>query len=128
MASSTILIYAGIPLSASKLGFFWNSRPFKIVTEAGNITQEITGKITSKPALGFLGLLGADYPLNDKLTLFGELGFEQISFSLDKYVVEEPNKQTIYYSEDDANTNNLNPQKVPGSSFQIRAGVRFAIK
>ena len=116
-------MYTGIGM-----GFFWNARPFKIVAESGNVTQEVTGKITSKPALGFLGTLGADYPLNDRLTLFGELGFEQTSFTLDKYVITKPDNQTIYYSENDSNTNNLDPQKVPGSNFQFRFGVRFAVK
>ncbi|MBN1759608.1 MAG: outer membrane beta-barrel protein [Chitinispirillaceae bacterium] len=122
-----ITMYTGVGI-----GFFWNSRPFKTVSETGTggttLTQETTGKIASKPALGFLAALGTDYPLNDKLTLFGELGVEQISFSLDKYVVKKPDSQTIYYSKDDSNTDNLNPQKVPGSNFQIRFGVRYAIK
>ena len=117
-------MYAGVGL-----GFFWNSRPFEIseVTEVAgtSVTQDTTGKITSKPSPGFFGLLGADFPLNDAFTLFGEIGFEQISFSLDKYVIKEPVGRTGYYSKDD--TSNLDPQKVPGSSFQIHVGVRYAV-
>ena len=122
-----ISMYTGVGI-----GLYWNARPFKIVSESGtggtSVTQEATGKITSKPALGFLAQLGTDYPLNDKLTLFGEIGVEQISFSLDKYTVKKPVSATTYYSKDDSNTDNLDPQKVPGSNFQIRLGVRYAIK
>lgn len=110
-------------------GFYWNSRPFETVTETGTGGASVTtkGKITSKPSLGFIGLLGADFPLSDALTLFGEIGFEQISFNLDKYVVKEPQNQTIYYSKNDANNSNRDPEKVPGSNFQIRFGVRYAV-
>ncbi len=127
-----INLYTGVGF-----GFYWNARPFKVVSEtevAGTkLKQEANGKITSKPALGFIGMLGTDYPLNDKLTLFGEVGCEQISFTLDKFVVEKSSvtgldEGTTYYSKDDANNDNYSPEKVPGTNFQIRLGVRFAIK
>ncbi len=120
-------LYTGVGL-----GFFWNSRPFKAVsvTEIGQteISQEAKGKITSKPALGFLGQLGADYPLNDNLTLFGEVAFEEVSFNLSKFKVEEssiPGISSDTYLENDAS--NLPPEKVPGSNWQIRIGVRYSI-
>ena len=127
-----ITMYTGVGL-----GLYWNARPFNVVVKSDvagtELKQEANGKITSKPALGFMGMLGTDYPLNDKLTLFGEVGCEQVSFSLDKYVIEKSGvtglgEGTTYYSKDDANPNNLAPQKVPGTNFQIRVGVRFAIK
>jgi len=118
-------LYAG-----AGLGFFWNACPFKTTVKTTPGTQEASGKIISHPALGLLGEFGVNYPLNDKLTLFGEVGFEQISFDLGKYVVEKSNLSltstgTQYYSKNDAN--NLDPKNVPGSNFQIRAGVRFTL-
>ena len=122
-----INMYTGVGI-----GFFWNSRPFKTVSETGiggtRITQEATGKITSKPTFGLLGQFGADFPLNDNLTLFGELGFEQLRFNLSKFKVKEssiPGITNDTYLENDSD--NMDPEKVPGSNFQIRVGVRYAI-
>jgi opacity protein-like surface antigen len=133
---SLINMYTGVGL-----GFYWNAQPFQDVYKVEGLgieaKEEASGKITSKPALGFMGMLGTDYPLNDKLTLFGEIGCEQVSFSLDKFVVEKgsiatdtPQRAvgTTYYSKDDANPDNNPPEKVPGTNFQIRVGIRFAIK
>ena len=117
-------------------GFFWNSRRFEIKSEIDNagglVTTEAEGKISSKPTFGFTGMLGGDYPLNDRLTLFGELAFEQVRFNLKKFTVSKSSIPTLstgttYYSKNDNNSDNLDPEKVPGSSFQIRVGVRFAL-
>jgi opacity protein-like surface antigen len=123
-------MYAGVGA-----GFYWTSRSFKIVSELATVgKQEAEGKITSSPALGFSGLLGTDYPLNDKVTLFGELGFEQISFNLSKYKIDKSTIATqkagsVYnYEKNATGTNNLEPEKVPGSNFQLRIGIRYAIK
>ncbi len=125
-ALDLIDLYAGVGL-----GFFWNHRPFKIVAETAAGSQEATGKITSRPTFGFIGQLGADYPLNDKLTLFGEFAFEQIRFNLSKRIVKESNyvlldEDTDHYVKDDADP--LDPEKIPGSNFQIRVGIRLAVK
>ncbi len=121
-------VYTGVGL-----GLFWNSRHFTIdqtiVANGIRMRNETKGKITSSPTLGFLGMFGTDYPLNDRLTLFGEFAFEQIRFNLKKYVIDEGveggSKQI--YDEDNNDPDYLNPVKVPGSNFQIRAGVRFAV-
>lgn len=133
------------------MGFFWNMRPFKAVLTTPSGTQNATGKITSNPALGFTGLLGADFPVSDIITIFGEFSFEQMSFNLSKRVIEESNINNLatalmalinnnldltnydfalgtkYYSANDPTTSNLNPVKVPGTNFQFRVGVKFAI-
>lgn len=113
------------------IGFFWNARSFETKNSTlTTIVSEYSGKITSAPTLGFVGLLGADYPMNDKITLFGEIAFEQVRFNLKRYVIEKSTDAnnstgTTYYSEDDSN--NLPPEKVPGSNWQLRFGVRFAL-
>ncbi|MCX7726501.1 MAG: outer membrane beta-barrel protein [Chitinispirillaceae bacterium] len=133
------------------MGFFWNIRPFKAVLTTPSGTQNAEGRITSNPALGFTGLLGADFPVSDIITIFGEFAFEQMSFNLSKRVVEESNINNLatvlmalinnnldvsnydfslgtkYYSANDPTTSNLNPVKVPGTNFQFRIGVKFAI-
>jgi opacity protein-like surface antigen len=115
------------------LGFFWNSSHFERTysVPALTILQKADGKIVSLPTLGFNGILGADYPLNDKLTLFGELGFEQTRFKLKKMIIDKStitgfDEGTYFYSKNDSQ--NLDPEEVPGSNFQIRFGIRYALK
>lgn len=114
-------------------GVYWNSRKFERVIET-NVKQEANGSINSSPSLGFSGMLGTDYPIDDKLTLFGELGFEHVTFNLTEYVIDKstiPGIQggsTIKYVKDDSNIDNYSPAKIPGSNFQLRVGVRYALK
>lgn len=126
-ALDLIDVYTGVGI-----GFYWNSRPFEKVFENPQGTQESKGKITSSPTFGFHGLLGMDYPLTDQFTLFGEIGFELMRFNLKKYIIKETNitteePGTTFYNKDDTDSDNLAPEKVPGSNFQIRIGIRYAI-
>jgi len=123
-------VYTGVGL-----GFFWTGCSFEIVNESNNGTQKANGNINASPSLGFTGLLGADFPLSDKLTIFGELGFEQMNFDLKEKVIKESNITAspavvagkTYYSKDDSKPENLAPVKVPGSNFQVHIGVRWAV-
>jgi hypothetical protein len=111
-------------------GLFWAARPFTVVAKTTVGTQEANGRITADPAIGFTGLLGTDYPLSDKFTLFGEFAFEAVRFNLNRYIISEsdiPAMQTgtEFYSADDSN--NRDPDNVPGTNFQIRIGIRYAL-
>lgn len=111
------------------IGFFWNSLHFtrNETTSGFNIREE--GKIVSSPALGFTGFLGADFPLTKRITLFGQLGFDVVSFKWKEKVVEDATNDsrigTHIFRNDDRS--NPPPPKVPGSNWQVRAGVRFGI-
>jgi len=119
-----ITMYSGVGI-----GFFWNSLRYEKETTTAILNTSEKGKIVSRPALGFCGLLGADYPLTDRFTLFGELAFNQVSFKWKKRVVDESTTSseigTHFYEEDDPN--NPAPPKVPGSNWQIRIGARFGL-
>lgn len=97
------------------LGFYWNSLHYK--------SDSDKGKIKSYPALGFNGMIGADYPLSDKFGLFAEIGFDLVSFKWKKMVSDD--NGTTFYEKDDIN--NEAPKKVPGSNWNIRVGAKFDI-
>ncbi|MDO5575533.1 MAG: hypothetical protein Q4F84_00520 [Fibrobacter sp.] len=109
-------------------GFFWNSFGYTKTRETSSISQSEEGKIKSAPTLGLLGVLGAQVPLTDKTIAFGEIGFEQMSFKWTKKVIDKSelgNVGTEFYEKDAPNQ--TAPEKVPGSNWQIRFGVRFKI-
>ena len=62
------------------------------VTERFSVTNTSEeGKIISSPALGFTGFLGADFPLAKRVTLFGQIGFDLVSFKWKEEFVGERN-------------------------------------
>jgi opacity protein-like surface antigen len=120
-------VYTGVGL-----GFFWNASRFKRVYDVPSLTvvQNAEGSIVSQPTVGFNGTLGADFPLNDRFTLFGELGFEQMRFKLKRMIVEKSTitgfeEGTLYYSKNDPQ--NLDPEEIPSANFQIRVGIRYVL-
>jgi opacity protein-like surface antigen len=120
-------VYTGVGI-----GFFWNGCSFERIDESTTGTQKAKGSIGTSTSFGFTGLLGANFPLSDKLTIFGETGFEQMNFDLKHIIIDESNITGLevgktYYSKDDSNTDNLDPVKVSGSNFQLHIGVRYAL-
>lgn len=111
------------------IGFFWNSLHFTREQTTPVLNPSEEGKIVSSPALGFTGFLGADFPLADRITLFGQFGFDMVSFKWKEEIVEDatntPRGTNIIYRVNDSR--NPPPPKVPGSNWQIRAGVRFGV-
>jgi hypothetical protein len=110
-------------------GFFWNTLNYEIIIDRGALgTVKEDGKFKSTPSLGFTGMLGANIPLSDFFTVFGEVGFEQVSFKWKKKVVESstitPTTVGTTFYEDDDPKNNART-KVPGSNWSIKAGLRF---
>ncbi len=118
-----INMYTGVGI-----GFYWGSLKYETTMPVGTLE----GKYVAAPALGLTGFLGADFPLTSKLTLFGELGFDAVSFKWKKMVVEKVSSIALQsevgthnFEKDDPN--NPPPPKVPGSNWQLRAGVRMGI-
>ncbi len=114
-------------------GFYWGSLKYETTTSvtvlSTTTSTERVGKYVAAPALGLTGFLGADFPLSSKLTLFGEFGFDAVSFKWKKEVVEESpitgDVGTHNFEKDDPN--NPPPPKVPASNWQLRVGVRMGI-
>lgn len=122
-----LTMYTGVGI-----GFYWNSLHFTRVTREtiSSISYSEEGKIVSSPALGFTGFLGADFPLAKRITLFSQIGFDLVSFKWKEEVIEKAPTASrigtsIFYRNNDGS--NPPPPKVPGSNWQILAGVRFGI-
>lgn len=118
-------VYTGVGL-----GLFWNSLHYDITEKIADSKFSENGKIKTSPKIGFLGEVGADYPLSDLMSLYGEIGFEMVSFTWDKQVIEKTSipthkTGTEVFLKDAANQQP--PQRVPGSNWQIRFGARFNI-
>jgi opacity protein-like surface antigen len=120
-----ITMYTGVGL-----GYFWNSNHYEITRLRSTGTTTEKGRIVSSPTLGWTGLIGADFPVSDKIALFGEIAFDQVAFKWKKRIIEQTNimdkkVKTDFFEEDDPG--NEEPLKVPGSNWQIRIGARFSI-
>lgn len=115
-----ITMYTGVGI-----GFFWNSWKFKqeTVTWIDDLSNKVTmdGKVKTSAKLGLLGLAGANFPLSDLLTLYGELAFEQLSFTTKKTV--QGNKTVVY----EKDSNLPAPERIPGSNWQFRFGVKMSV-
>jgi len=112
-----INMYTGVGI-----GFYWSSLKYDSKTS-------ITILNTTAPSLGLSGLLGADFPLSSKLTMFGELGFDAVSFRWTKEDIKESpiTSEVGKHSYEKDDPNNPAPPKVPGTNWQIRVGVRMGI-
>jgi len=102
----------------------------KTRTIEGLGTQKEFGHYESFPSLGFVGTVGGDLPLTDFISLFGEVGFEQLFFIWTKREIETTNitgseKATVNFQEDA--TDRSPPPKVSGSNWQIRLGLRIIL-
>ena len=115
-AFDLIEMYAGVGI-----GFFFN----KVSIEGDNVVHnEYEGNIKTNPTLAFSSKLGADFPLTDMLSLFGEISFDAMSFKVKSMqTTENPNKITY-----DKDNNTLDPPpKIPGSNFGLNIGLRLLI-
>ncbi len=82
------------------------------------------GEIRTSPGLTFNGLMGTDFRLNDKFTVFGELSFNQMSFKT------QSRKYTDSVEQDDFNKDSNTSShliKIPGSNFGLCLGIRLKI-
>jgi len=115
-----ITMYTGVGI-----GFFWNSWKYeqKVVTQVGELsnTETMDGKIKTSAKFGLLGLAGANFPLSDLFTLYGELAFEQLSFTTKKNILDN---KTVVYEKD---SNLPAPERIPGSNWQLRFGVKINV-
>jgi hypothetical protein len=102
---------------------------------SSDITRIGTGAYTEKaedsnaPALGYIGAVGVEYPINESVILYGDIYGEMVSFTMTKTVYSAStgtaSDNVEYYQEDV--TDRTTPPKTPGTNLAVRAGVRFPI-
>lgn len=119
-------MYAGVGV-----GLFWSSMSYDVTRVSLTGTQKENGKIKASPTLALLGELGADYPLSDIISVYGEIALEQMSFTWKEKLIEKTNisghtpNGTEVYEKDVPNQGA--PLNSPGSNWQIRFGLRFMV-
>jgi opacity protein-like surface antigen len=115
------------------LGLYFTSasfeREFDNSTTAVHYEEEVD--IDTKASLPFIGMLGAEYPINKHLVVFLDATYEAQNVTVQEYKVEETNfpagmATTSQKFEKDA-TDRPAPPKIPGSNWQIRLGVRVPL-
>lgn len=105
------------------IGLFFNKCTFNNSDTLFGLHE---GYFKTHPSLGFVGQLGAYYPIHERLDIKAELAFEQMSFSLKELRPTESN--FIYHYERNSTADNeYQPIKIPGSNLAIRVGVRFKL-
>jgi opacity protein-like surface antigen len=109
-------MYAGIGI-----GLFFTSLKIENSDKA-NYPYE--GERRTKPALSFNSLVGADFALNDRFTLFGELSFDLMSFNTKSMKPTDSKTQTDFVKDSNSSEH---PIKIPGSNFGISIGMRVTI-
>jgi opacity protein-like surface antigen len=112
------------------IGFYWNTLSYEMTRITQDTTQTEKGNIQSAPSLGFNGLIGADYPISDLLSLFGEVGFDMTSFRWTKQKIKETqfNRSTGTNYFEKNTPNQRPPLRVSGSNWRLSVGVRYAFK
>jgi opacity protein-like surface antigen len=112
------------------IGFYWNTLSYEMTRITQDTTQTEKGSIQSAPSLGFNGLIGADYPISDLLSLFGEVGLDMTSFRWTKQKIKDTqfNRSTGSYNFEKNTPNQRPPFRVSGSNWRLSVGVRYAFK
>jgi hypothetical protein len=97
---------------------------------------EYSGRLeeSNLPALGIVGSIGVEYPINPSIIVFGELHCEQMSFLVTQTTITNSNlpgpgnqwANGVTNYEKNA-VDRPAPYYTPGSNVAIRAGVRFPI-
>lgn len=106
-------MYAG-----AGIGFHFTS----LTITKDNTSSE--GEIRTSPALSFHGVLGTDFPLNDKFTLFSEVSFDQMSFNT------KSRKDPDGVAQEDFNrdsNSSPHPIKIPGTNVGLSIGLRLTL-
>jgi opacity protein-like surface antigen len=111
------------------IGLFWNSLRYEIVSETPTATRNEEGAIQSSPTLGLVGLVGADFPLTDLMSLYSEVGFEQMSFKWKKRIIDQSQfgRRTGSYNFEKNTPNQEPPPRIPGSNWRIGVGIRYVL-
>jgi len=96
-----------------------------ISVEDSRANRVVEGYIETKPAFAFLGQLGADYPLSEKFILFADLSFTATRFTVEK--ARDTDGDITIFEKDDIGNDVQTPEKLPGSTWGLRIGIRMPI-
>jgi hypothetical protein len=95
-------------------------------TNSDKGTYAFDGFIHTKPGLGLVGLIGADYPLGDLFAIFADIGFEAVNYTLKELRTNDVNV-TRYFVKNSTADNEATPDKIPGTNVTLRIGAKIAV-
>lgn len=113
-------------------GIYWNSVGYEYIEEStiGSTTtrEEETGTVEVKPSFPFIGMLGVEYPVADRLVLYLDACYEAMNVTVEEVKAEKStfNDPTLETYEKDDLTRSP-PPKIPASNVAIRLGVRVPL-
>ena len=85
-----------------------------------------TGSIETRPTPGLCALVGADYPLTDRITLFANMEFEALRFTVTSMTTTSSNS-VIHFRRNATAANEYTPPRIPGTNWGLKIGTRFDI-
>jgi opacity protein-like surface antigen len=98
----------------------------------GSVTSSFNETVTfnASPRLGFFGLVGAEYPLSERVVIIGELDFETLSAKRTSQKVKADNgfpdpKRPATYVKD--SPDNAPPLYIPASNWGLHIGVKVPL-
>jgi hypothetical protein len=99
-------------------------------TTIGGGVSTSKARDSNRPAMTFISAIGAEYPINESVIVFGEINCEQMSFTTTKTEYSQSSgvlydDHVVNYEEDV--TDRPAPPKIPGTNIALRVGVRFPI-
>jgi hypothetical protein len=115
------------------LGLYWNSAGYEYSQEVAQsgvatVRQEETGVVETKPSVPFIGMVGVEYPVADRLIIYLDGCFEAMNAKIVEVEYTESDFNTPMDETFDADDPNEDPPpEIPGSNFAIRLGVRVPL-
>ncbi len=110
------------------LYFAGSGADLKTTSDLGG-TSTSKAKDSDRPAMTFIGAIGAEYPITESIIAYGEINCEQMSFTTTKIEYTQSNglyaDHVVNFEEDV--TDRQSPPKIPGTNIALRIGVRFPI-
>jgi len=91
-----------------------------------NSSTNFNGNFETSPALAFCGSIGVNYPVHNDLIIYGEIGLELMSLTVNSIQSAITDEQTNF--DQNSTANNIDPpKKVPGTNVALRVGAKFPI-
>jgi hypothetical protein len=134
-----------IPYGGMGPGLFLASATSEMTYTEDAAEEFASSDISFDPAIGFVGVLGVETEINDKLNFFAELNLQQAAFKASEWEVKEytvdgvdeldevdvdpdtDGNQTVYEYEKDSTTKDA-PPVMQGSNFGVRVGLKLKVQ
>lgn len=122
-------VYTGVGMGLYlSLSSFEHTYSETIGSVTGTFNETVT--YNASPRLGFFGLLGAEYPISERVVIIAELDFETLSAKRKSQKVEaddgfpQPTRPATFVKD---SPDNAPPQYIPASNWGLHIGVKIPL-